>query len=121
MYSPASRSAPRSPSVPDRQLACARVHSPEGRDYLAAMAAATNYARANRQLLTETVRRIVETHTGVGLDLVYDVSHNLATLETHSVDGRPTQLCVHRKGATRAVPPGHEDLPYDWSTSASRH
>ncbi|MTE13575.1 RtcB family protein [Nocardia aurantiaca] len=99
--------------VPDRQLACAPVESRPGREYLAAMAAATNYARANRQLLTEAVRRIFDSHTGSRLDLVYDVSHNLAALETHEIDGRPRRLCVHRKGATRALPPGHPDLPAD--------
>jgi tRNA-splicing ligase RtcB len=77
------------------------------------MAAATNYARANRQLLGEACRRVFRTRTGAGLDLVYDVSHNLAGLETHEVDGRPSLLCVHRKGATRALPPGHADLPPD--------
>lgn len=99
--------------VPDRQLACVPVNSPEGQDYLAAMAAATNYARANRQLLADAVRRIIRARTGAGLDLVYDVSHNLAAIETHDIDGRPRQLCVHRKGATRALPPGHPDLPVD--------
>ncbi|MGV9616118.1 RtcB family protein [Nocardia xishanensis] len=100
-------------NVPDRQLACAPVDSVEGRDYLAAMAAATNFARANRQLLTEAVRHVIEARTGAGLHLVYDISHNLATLETHTVDGRARQLCVHRKGATRALPPGHPALPSD--------
>ncbi|WP_281277696.1 RtcB family protein [Nocardia pseudobrasiliensis] len=99
--------------VPDRQLACAPVESRQGRDYLAAMAAATNYARANRQLLTEEARRIFQARTGTHLDLVYDVSHNLATLETHEIDGRTRRLCVHRKGATRALPPRHPDLPDD--------
>jgi len=91
--------------VPDRQLACAPVESPEGRAYLGAMAAAANYGRANRQLLGETTRRAFETTTGAALDLVYDVSHNLAKIELHHVDGRPLLLCVHRKGATRALPP----------------
>ncbi|MEO3778919.1 RtcB family protein [Micromonospora sp. B11E3] len=99
--------------VPDRQLACAPVDSPEGRAYLAAMAAAANYARANRQLLTEAARRVFTRVTGGGLDLVYDVSHNLAKIETHRVDGAEKRLCVHRKGATRALPPGHADLPDD--------
>jgi tRNA-splicing ligase RtcB (3'-phosphate/5'-hydroxy nucleic acid ligase) len=100
-------------SVPDRQLACAPVSSPEGRAYLGAMAAAANYARANRQVLAEAARRVFERVTGRGLDLVYDVSHNLAKIETHEVDGAPRRLCVHRKGATRALPPGHPDLPSD--------
>jgi len=100
-------------SVPDRQLACAPVQSAEGRDYLGAMAAAANYGRANRQLLGQAARRVFESVTGSTLDLVYDVSHNLAKLETHTVDGAERRLCVHRKGATRALPPGHPDLPPD--------
>ncbi|MFB6392881.1 RtcB family protein [Polymorphospora lycopeni] len=99
--------------VPDRQLACAPVFSPEGRAYLGAMAAAANYARANRQLLGEAARRVFERTVGRRLDLVYDVSHNLAKIESHRVDGADRQLCVHRKGATRALPPGHPDLPAD--------
>jgi tRNA-splicing ligase RtcB len=95
--------------VPDPQLACAPVDSPEGRAYLAAMAAAANYGRANRQLLTQAARGAFHRVTGSGLDLVYDVSHNLAKLEQHG--GR--LLCVHRKGATRAWPPDHPDLPND--------
>ncbi|WBB68611.1 RtcB family protein [Micromonospora sp. WMMD812] len=101
--------------VPDRQLACAPVSSPEGRAYLGAMAAAANYARANRQLLTDAARKVFTRQTGRGLDLVYDISHNLAKIETHDVDGARRSLCVHRKGATRALPPGHEDLPADLS------
>ena len=101
-------------TVPDPQLACAPVNSPEGRAYLGAMAAAANYGRANRQLLTEATRRAFAAATGTGeLDLLYDVSHNLAKIETHRVDGRDMQLCVHRKGATRALPPHHPDLPPD--------
>jgi tRNA-splicing ligase RtcB len=99
--------------VPDRQLACAPVTSAEGRAYLGAMAAAANYARANRQLLAEAARQVFERVTGRGLDLVYDISHNLAKIETHEVDGVPRRVCVHRKGATRALPPGHPDLPPD--------
>ena len=100
-------------TVPDRQLACAPVTSPEGSAYLAAMAAAANYGRANRQLLGDEARRIVHRLTGSGLDLVYDVSHNLAKIERHDVDGGRRRLCVHRKGATLALPPGHPDLPPD--------
>ncbi|WIX98251.1 RtcB family protein [Amycolatopsis mongoliensis] len=99
--------------VPDRQLACVPVNSAQGHAYLGAMAAATNFARANRQLLAETARRAFERHTGAGLELVYDVSHNLAMIESHEVDGRWRRLCVHRKGATRALPPHHPDLPAD--------
>lgn len=97
--------------VPDRQLACAPVSAPEGQAYLGAMAAAANYALANRQVLGEAARRVFQRVTGRGLDLVYDVSHNLAKIETHQVDGEARRLCVHRKGATRALPPGHPDLP----------
>nr|QLJ96316.1 RtcB family protein [Micromonospora carbonacea] len=99
--------------VPDRQLACAPVESSQGRAYLGAMAAAANYARANRQLLTAAARRVFARTAGSGLDLVYDVSHNLAKIETHAVDGADRRLCVHRKGATRALPPGHPELPGD--------
>jgi tRNA-splicing ligase RtcB len=77
------------------------------------MAAAANYGRANRQLLGQAARRIFESATGVTLDLVYDISHNLAKIENHKVDGVTRTLCVHRKGATRALPPGHEHLPAD--------
>jgi tRNA-splicing ligase RtcB (3'-phosphate/5'-hydroxy nucleic acid ligase) len=99
-------------TVPDPQLACVPVASPEGQAYLGAMAAAANYGRANRQLLTEACRDGFQRVLGTrGLDLLYDVSHNLAKLETHIVDGEPRRLCVHRKGATRALPPGHPELP----------
>jgi tRNA-splicing ligase RtcB (3'-phosphate/5'-hydroxy nucleic acid ligase) len=97
--------------VPDRQLACVPVQSPEGQAYLAAMAAAANYGRANRQLLTEATRRVFEAQTATSLDLLYDVSHNLAKLETHPVDGQARTVCVHRKGATRSLPPYHPDVP----------
>ncbi|GAA0679366.1 RNA-splicing ligase RtcB [Kitasatospora atroaurantiaca] len=100
-------------SLPDKQLACVPVHSHEGRAYLGAMAAAANYARANRQLLGDEARRVFGELAGAGLDLVYDVSHNVAKLETREVDGARKVLCVHRKGATRALPPGHPDLPPD--------
>jgi tRNA-splicing ligase RtcB len=103
--------------VPDRQLTCAPVHSAEGEAYMAAMAAAANYGRANRQLLSVAARRAFARTAGTGrLDLLYDVSHNLAKLETHAVAGRPRLLCVHRKGATRALPPGHPSLPGDLTT-----
>ena len=99
-------------TVPDRQLACVPVRSAEGQRYLAAMAAAANYGRANRQLLTFAARRVFAEVAGDGnLPLLYDVSHNLAKLETHHIGGAARRLCVHRKGATRALPPGHEDLP----------
>jgi tRNA-splicing ligase RtcB len=101
-------------AVPDPQLACAPVTSEEGRSYLGAMAAAANYGRANRQLLTAATRGAFAAILGTAdLDLLYDVSHNLAKLERHVVGGEPRLLCVHRKGATRALPPGHPELPDD--------
>jgi tRNA-splicing ligase RtcB len=99
--------------VPDRQLACAPVGSPEGEAYLAAMTAAANYGQANRQLLTEAARRVLADETGSRLDLVYDISHNLAKVEVHDLNGDRRRLCVHRKGATRSLPPHHPDLPDD--------
>lgn len=101
-------------SVPDPQLACAPVESPEGRTYFSAMAAAANYGRANRQALSAAVRTAFDEVFGTDqLDLLYDVSHNLAKLEAHFVHGQRRLLCVHRKGATRALGPGHPDLPED--------
>lgn len=101
-------------TVADPQLACVPVRSPEGQAYLGAMAAAANYGRANRQALSVAARRAFEVAVGDGdLALLYDVSHNLAKLEHHTVAGGSRLLCVHRKGATRALPPGHPDLPDD--------
>lgn len=102
--------------IPDRQLACAPVDSPEGRDYFAAMACAANYAWANRQFITHWVRQAFQTAFGVsqerlGLEVVYDVAHNIAKMEEHVLDGQKVMLCMHRKGATRAFPAGHPDLP----------
>ena len=102
--------------LPDRQLACAPVHSREGQRYLAAMRAAANFAWANRQILThltrETFRRVFgRPDEALGLDVVYDVAHNIAKIEEHMVEGKPRRLCVHRKGATRAFPPGHPEVP----------
>jgi tRNA-splicing ligase RtcB len=102
-------------SLPDRQLACTPVESPEGQAYLSAMAAAANYAWANRQCITHWAREAFARAFGVGdhklgLEIIYDVAHNVAKLEEHEVEGRKMRLCVHRKGATRAFPPGHPDL-----------
>jgi tRNA-splicing ligase RtcB len=102
--------------VPDRQLAGVPVDSPEGRNYLAAMCGAANYAWANRQCITHWVRQafgqVMETsEKEAGLELIYDVTHNIAKLEEHEVDGKKVKLCVHRKGATRAFPAGHPDVP----------
>jgi len=103
-------------SLPDRQLACAPVNSPEGRHYLAAMRCAANYAWANRQCITHAVREAFCRAMGVGereagLGLVYDVAHNIAKIEEHTWNGEKETFCVHRKGATRAFPAGHPEVP----------
>lgn len=102
--------------LPDRQLCCAPIASEEGRQYLAAMAGAANYAFANRQIIFHWVRESFErvfqmSSERLGLRLIYDVCHNIAKIETHRVDGKERKLCVHRKGATRAFPPHHPDTP----------
>jgi len=102
--------------LPDRQLCCAPVDSDEGQRYLAAMAGAANFAFANRQVLAgrvaEAMQRVLhETPARMGLRTVYDVAHNIAKIERHVVDGEERLLCVHRKGATRAFPPGHPEVP----------
>ena len=104
--------------VPDRQLACVPVDSAEGKRYMEAMAAAANFAWANRHVLAhETRTAFAEAFdmmpAETGMDLVFDVAHNLAKVETHRVDSRDRILCVHRKGATRAFGAGHPDLPGD--------
>lgn len=100
-------------AVPGKRLACVPAESPGGRRYLGAMAAAANYARANRQLLTETARRALSASCGADLELVYDISHNLAKIEAHEVNGETRRLCVHRENAGLALPPGHAGLPPD--------
>jgi len=102
--------------LPDRQLACAPLDSPEGRDYLGAMAAAANFAFANRQVMSQRVREAFASvldrpWVDLGITLVYDVAHNNAKWETHRVGSEERRLCVHRKGATRAFPPGHPEVP----------
>ena len=102
-------------TLPDRQLACAPVDSPEARAYLGAMRAAANFAFANRQCLAHFAREAVIHALGVspralGWALVYDLAHNIAKEETHEVEGRLRRVIVHRKGATRAFPPGHPEL-----------
>jgi tRNA-splicing ligase RtcB len=104
--------------VPDRQLASVPVDSSEGEQYLGAMAAAANFAWANRHVLAHEARQAFAHAFGTspertGMQLVYDVAHNLAKIEIHSVDGELRRLCVHRKGATRAFGPGHLELPSD--------
>jgi tRNA-splicing ligase RtcB len=104
--------------LPDRQLACAPARSEEGKAYLGAMAAAANFAWANRQaimhFLRDAFRRVFGADTR--LDLLYDVCHNIAKRETHSVEGRKREVLVHRKGATRGFPPGHREIPAEYRT-----
>ena len=106
----------------DRQLACARINSQEGQDYLAAMSCAANYAWVNRSSMTFLARQAFAKHFQVDsaedldMHVVYDVSHNLAKVEQHPVDGRPRSLLVHRKGATRAFPPHPPLVPVDAQT-----
>ncbi len=106
-------------SLPDRQLSCAPVRSHEGADYLAAMAAAANFGFANRQMILHEVRLELEQvfrrpWERLGVELLYDVAHNIARREVHEVDGAPTELLVHRKGATRAFGPGRAELPPEY-------
>lgn len=102
--------------LPDRQLACAPINSQEGQDYLAAMRAAANYAWANRQFLMAWTREVflktlLIAPKNLGMDLIYDVAHNIVKIEDHIVDGKKRKVAVHRKGATRAFPPGHPETP----------
>jgi tRNA-splicing ligase RtcB len=101
--------------LPDRQLACAQIQSEQGRRYLSAMACAANYAWVNRQILLHRAREVFSEvfemgPERLGIDLVYDVCHNIAKKEVHRIDGRTQTVCVHRKGATRAFGPGHEAI-----------
>jgi tRNA-splicing ligase RtcB len=105
--------------IPDRQLACAPVSSPEGKAYFAAMAASANYAWANRQLITHATRVVLKKMFSVAYDempLVYDVAHNVAKIEEHLVDGKRIKVCVHRKGATRSFGPRTADIPQTLSS-----
>jgi tRNA-splicing ligase RtcB len=98
--------------LPDRELACAPIDSPLGQAYLGAMRAAINCALANRQIITHLVRQVFAAIVPrADLKLLYDVSHNTCKVESHQIDGRTKRLFVHRKGATRALGPGHPDLP----------
>lgn len=102
--------------LPDRQLACAPVDSPEGRDYLGAMRAAANFGFANRQIIMHWARETFMRVLGLSprdldMALMYDVAHNIVKFEEHEVDGKKMMLAVHRKGATRAFPPGHPETP----------
>ncbi|MBE9482104.1 MAG: RtcB family protein [Chloroflexi bacterium] len=103
-------------SLPDRQLACAPVNSPEGQDYLQAMACAANYAWTNRQCIAHWAREsfikvFSKSQKELGMEQVYDVAHNIAKIEEYPIGGKKETLCVHRKGATRAFPAGHPDIP----------
>ncbi|MBW2267415.1 MAG: RtcB family protein [Deltaproteobacteria bacterium] len=103
----------------DRELACAPLASQEGRDYLAAMGCAANMSFANRQVILHRIREVFSRVFGrspdrLGIRNVYDVAHNTAKLERHRVNGRERTLLVHRKGATRAFPPGHPELPDEY-------
>jgi len=103
-------------NLPDRQLACAPVQSQEGKDYLAAMAGAANYAWTNRQCITHWTREsfvkvLGKSRRELGLEQVYDVAHNIAKIEMHTINGKKEEVCVHRKGATRAFPAGHHEVP----------
>ncbi|MEX1094399.1 MAG: RtcB family protein [Planctomycetales bacterium] len=105
--------------LPDRQLACAPVNSPEGEHYLGAMRAAANYAWCNRQLLMHQARMVFErvfeqSWEKLGMGLVYDVAHNIAKFETHRIGNVDKRVWVHRKGATRAFPPHHPETPSDY-------
>lgn len=101
--------------LPDRQLCCAPVNSKEGKDYLKAMAGAANFAFVNRQMIMhwtrQTFEAVFQSIDSLQLELVYDVCHNIAKIETHRIRGKDINLCVHRKGATRAFPPGHSAIP----------
>lgn len=108
--------------VNDRQLSCARIKSEEGQNYLKAMAAAANFAWVNRSSMTFLTRQAFakifnSTPDDLDMHLVYDVSHNIAKVEQHMVDGKPKTLLVHRKGATRAFPPHHPMIPVDYQVS----
>ncbi|HWQ53607.1 MAG TPA: RtcB family protein [Bryobacteraceae bacterium] len=103
-------------TLPDRQLACAPIRSPEGQAYLGAMAAAANFAWANRQGILHFLRGAFRRVFGdsARLDLIYDVCHNIAKRERYEVDGRKREVLVHRKGATRAFAPGHREMPPEY-------
>lgn len=102
--------------LPDRELACAPFESPDAQDYLSAMRAAANYAWANRQCIMHWtkeafIKALSISPKKLGMSLIYDVAHNIAKVEEHEVNGEKMKLVVHRKGATRAFPPGHPELP----------
>lgn len=108
-------------SVPDRELAALPFQSPEAQDYFKAMSAAANFAWANRQLIThwtrESFKQVFKRDPEeLGLEIIYDVAHNIAKVEEHVINGERYRVVVHRKGATRAFPPGHPDIPSDYQS-----
>ncbi len=108
--------------LPDRELVCAPIDSPEGQAYLAAMCSAANFAFANRQLLAHNARQAFEQVFARKtphwhLNQVYDITHNMGKIETHDIDGKPVKVCVHRKGATRAFGPGAPGLPPEYAST----
>ena len=103
-------------SLPDRQLACTPLRSPEATAYLGAMRGAANFAWANRQIILHLVRQAFQKALGLtpkalGMTMLYDVCHNIAKIEKHVINGKTVEVCVHRKGATRAFGPGHREIP----------
>ncbi len=111
--------------LPDRQLACATVKSKAGEDYFAAMACGANFAWANRQMIMHWVRQSFEevfkrSAEDLGMHQVYDVAHNIAKVEEYEVEGRRRKVYVHRKGATRAFPKDHPEVPRNTVPSDSR-
>ena len=108
-------------NLPDRELVCAPLNSPEGQAYLAAMRCAANFAFANRQILAHAARQAFEVvlagkTPNWHLPQIYDITHNMGKIETHAIDGERVKVCVHRKGATRAFGPGSPELPDEYQT-----
>ncbi|WP_292393109.1 RtcB family protein [Methanoculleus sp. UBA303] len=104
--------------LPDRQLACAPIDSPEGRAYYGGMVCAANYAWTNRQVIMHEARKVFAQMYGIDYDemrLIYDVAHNVAKFERHDVDGASMEVCVHRKGATRAFGPNAPGIPHEYA------
>lgn len=106
-------------NLPDKQLACAPVKSKEGQEYLSAMRCAANYAWNNRQIITHLAKKCFKetfnlSETDLGFKLIYDVCHNIAKIEEHLIDGKKKEVCVHRKGATRAFPPNSNQIPLQY-------
>lgn len=106
-------------TLPDRELVACPINSPEGQQYFKAMSCGANYAWANRQMITHFIRKAWKVILGerVGpLKVLYDVAHNIAKIEKHKIDNKEISVCVHRKGATRAFPPGHQEIPLKYQS-----